>query len=66
MFEPDIVEKQIAAGWLVDEVNQVVRIDRDDIDESPAQDEDAILGVVKRDGGFVIWWTRKPFTRRES
>lgn len=56
VFDPDVVEDQVAAGWLVDEVNQVVRVDRGDVDESPAQDEDAILGVVKRDDSeFVIW-----------
>jgi len=56
VYDPEIVEDQGAAGWLVDEVHQVVQIDDADVDTSPAQDDDAIHGVVKRgDGDFVIW-----------
>jgi purine-binding chemotaxis protein CheW len=56
VYDPDIVEDQGAAGWLVDEVDQVVQIDRSDVDESPADGDPAINGVVKRgDGDFVIW-----------
>jgi purine-binding chemotaxis protein CheW len=56
VFDPEIVEDQGAAGWLVDEVNQVVQIDPDDVDESPAEDEDAIEGVIKQEKeNFVIW-----------
>jgi purine-binding chemotaxis protein CheW len=56
VYDPDIVEDQGAAGWLVDEVNQVVQVDESDVDTSPAQDDDAIRGVIKRgDGDFVIW-----------
>lgn len=56
VFDPDIVEDQGAAGWLVDEVHQVVQVDPDDVDESPAQDDDSIHGVIKQDeGDFVIW-----------
>ncbi len=56
VYDPEIVEDQGAAGWLVDEVKQVVQIDEADVDTSPAQDDDAIHGVVKRgDGDFVIW-----------
>jgi len=56
VFEPDIVEDQGAAGWLVDEVFQVVQIDPEDLDTSPSEDDEAIRGVVKRgDGEFVIW-----------
>jgi len=56
VFDPDIVEDQGAAGWLVDEVHQVVQIDQTDVDESPAQDDEAIHGVIKQeDGDFVIW-----------
>jgi purine-binding chemotaxis protein CheW len=56
VFEPEIVDDQGAAGWLVDEVKQVVGIDRADVDQSPAQGDDAIHGVVRRgDGEFVIW-----------
>jgi purine-binding chemotaxis protein CheW len=56
VYDPEIVDDQGAAGWLVDEVHQVVQIDDADVDTSPAQDDDAIHGVVKRgDGDFVIW-----------
>jgi purine-binding chemotaxis protein CheW len=56
VYDPEIVEDQAAAGWLVDEVHQVVTVDRADVDESPADGDDAITGVVKRgDGEFVIW-----------
>jgi len=56
VFEPEIVDDQAAAGWLVDEVDQVVQVDYSDVDESPAEDDQAIHGVIKQDsGGFVIW-----------
>jgi purine-binding chemotaxis protein CheW len=56
VFDPEIVEDQGAAGWLVDEVNQVVQVNPDNVDESPAEDEEAIEGVIKQEeGDFVIW-----------
>jgi purine-binding chemotaxis protein CheW len=56
VFDPEIVEQQAAAGWLVDEVDQVVQVDRSEVDESPAEDQEAIIGVIKQDNGeFVIW-----------
>lgn len=56
VFDPDIVDDQAAAGWLVEEVHQVVDVDPDAVDDSPAADDDAIKGVIKQeDGGFVIW-----------
>lgn len=56
VFDHDIVEGQMAAGWLVDEVDQVVQVDETDVDESPSEDEEAILGVIKgEDDRFVIW-----------
>jgi purine-binding chemotaxis protein CheW len=56
VYDPDVVEDQGAAGWLVDEVDQVVRIDEADVDESPGNGDAAINGVVKREeGDFVIW-----------
>ncbi|MFC7249146.1 chemotaxis protein CheW [Halomicroarcula sp. GCM10025324] len=55
VFDPDIVEDQSAVGWLVDEVFQVVQVDPDQVDQSPADDTGAIRGVVKRDEEFVIW-----------
>ena len=55
VFDPDVVEDQGAVGWLVDEVSQVVSVDPSEVDDAPGQDDDAIVGVVKRDGDFVIW-----------
>lgn len=55
VFDPDIVEDQGAAGWVVDEVSQVGQIDESDVDDPPSQDTDAITGIVKRDDEFVIW-----------
>ena len=55
VFDPAIVDDQGAAGWAVDEVFQVVQVDTNDVDDSPSQDEEAIRGVFKRDGDFVIW-----------
>jgi len=56
VFDPEIIADQEAAGWLVDEVHQVRQIDDDDVDGSPAgSDSTSIKGVVKREGGFVIW-----------
>ncbi len=56
VFDPNIVADQAAAGWLVDEVYQVVQVDPDQVDDSPNQGRDgSIRGVVKRDDDFVIW-----------
>jgi purine-binding chemotaxis protein CheW len=55
VFDPEIIDDQSAAGWLVDEVHQVVQIGDTDVDEEAAEDDDTIVGVVKRDGDFVIW-----------
>jgi purine-binding chemotaxis protein CheW len=56
VFDPEIVEDQAAAGWLVDEVDQVVQVSGSDVDESPAEDKEAIHGVIKGEGEeFIIW-----------
>ena len=55
VFDPEIVQDQSAAGWLVDEVYQVVQVSPDQVDGSPANDSGSIRGVVKRDDDFVIW-----------
>jgi purine-binding chemotaxis protein CheW len=56
VFDPEIVQDQGAAGWLVDEVDQVVGVDEADVDDSPADGGAAVIGVVKRgEGDFVIW-----------
>jgi purine-binding chemotaxis protein CheW len=55
VFDPDIIANQGAAGWLVDEVFQVVQVDDTELDTSPAEDDESIRGVVKREDDFVIW-----------
>jgi purine-binding chemotaxis protein CheW len=55
VYDPEIVQTQSAAGWLVDEVYQVVQISPEEVDQSPANDNGSIRGVVKRDDEFVIW-----------
>ena len=55
VFDPEIVQDQGAAGWLVDEVYQVVQVSPEQVDQSPANDSGSIRGVVKRDDEFVIW-----------
>jgi len=55
VYDPGIVEEQGAVGWLVDEVYQVVGVDRATVDPTPGDDDPAIHGVIKRDDGFVIW-----------
>jgi purine-binding chemotaxis protein CheW len=55
VFDPEIIDDQGAAGWLVDEVSQVTRIDDGSVDEAPSRDKEAVNGVVKRDDGFLIW-----------
>jgi len=56
VFDPSIIEDQSAAGWLVDEVDQVVQVADEQVDDSPGSDANgSIRGVVKRDDDFVIW-----------
>ncbi|WP_135663304.1 chemotaxis protein CheW [Halorhabdus rudnickae] len=56
VFDPDIVQDQEAAGWLVDEVRQVRQVDPENVDASPAgMGASSIKGIVKREEGFVIW-----------
>ena len=56
VFDPSIVADQAAAGWLVDEVYQVVQVEPEQIDASPGEGSNgSIRGVVKRDDDFVIW-----------
>ena len=56
VFDPAIIEDQSAAGWLVDNVDQVVQVSHDQVDASPGTSSDgSVRGVVKRDDDFVIW-----------
>lgn len=55
VFDPERTADGKAVGWIVDEVDQVVEVDRDDIESSPVDEDEAVKGVIKRDGDFVIW-----------
>ena len=56
VFDPEISQEEGAIGWLVDEVDQVSQIEPGNVDESPgSQQSQSIEGIVKRDGGFMIW-----------
>jgi len=54
VFDQDHTIGGKAVGWIVDEVEQVVEVDREDVEPSPV-DDDAVHGVIKREGEFVIW-----------
>lgn len=56
VFDAEIVADGTAAGWLVEEVYQVVRLADATVDEAPASGDETVEGVLKRDDGdFVIW-----------
>jgi purine-binding chemotaxis protein CheW len=54
VFDPERTAGEKAIGWIVDEVEQVVDVDERDVESSPVDDE-AVQGIIKRDGGFTIW-----------
>jgi purine-binding chemotaxis protein CheW len=56
VFDPEAFDDQGAVGWVVDDVNQVTPITKEEVNDSPV-DQDHINGVVDRDGEFVIWTT---------
>jgi purine-binding chemotaxis protein CheW len=57
VFDPAIIGDRKAAGWLVDEVRQVVKLDPETIESAPDSGREAVRGVIKHDDedGFVIW-----------
>jgi purine-binding chemotaxis protein CheW len=56
VFDPDRTADGKSVGWIVDEVDQVVEVDRSNVESSPVDGNDeAVRGVIKRDGDFVIW-----------
>jgi len=52
VFDPDEEENR-TTGWIIDEVNQVARLEGEEVDDSV--EGGSVLGIVKRDDGFVIW-----------
>jgi purine-binding chemotaxis protein CheW len=55
VFDRDRTTDGKPVGWIVDEVEQVVEVDTSDVESSPVDDDEAVRGVIKRDGDFVIW-----------
>lgn len=55
VFDPEVVADGTAAGWLVDEVDQVRGVDEGTLDRSPAGGGHGIRGIVRREDDFVIW-----------
>ncbi|WP_251343811.1 chemotaxis protein CheW [Haloplanus halophilus] len=55
VFDPERTADGKSIGWIVDEVEQVVEVDESDVESSPVDDDEAVRGVIRRDGDFVIW-----------
>ncbi|GAB6863226.1 chemotaxis protein CheW [Haloplanus litoreus] len=55
VFDQERTTDGKSIGWIVDEVDQVVEVDEDDVESSPVDEDEAVRGVIKRDGDFVIW-----------
>jgi len=56
VFDAETFEDQGHAGWIVDEVRQVLPITESEVKESPLNRK-SIKGVIERDDEFVIWTT---------
>jgi len=54
VFEPSLFDDGRPVGWLVDRTRRVTEVSEDEVDEPPDDDE-FIRGIVKLDGGFVVW-----------
>jgi purine-binding chemotaxis protein CheW len=52
LFEPDTGSESDCA-WLVDSVDQVLRVSNDEIDESVADEQ--IEGIIERDDELIMW-----------
>jgi len=56
VFDRERTVEGKSIGWIVDEVEQVFEVDREDVESSPADGaDDAVRGVIKREDDFVIW-----------
>ena len=55
VFDQERTADGKSIGWIVDEVDQVTEVDESDVESSPVDDDEAVRGVIKRDGDFVIW-----------
>ena len=56
VFDENALEEGGTVGWMVDEVFQVRDVDPESVDENTiADDDDGIRGIVKSDDRFVVW-----------
>jgi purine-binding chemotaxis protein CheW len=55
VFDRDLAANGKPVGWIVDGVDQVAAVEQADVEASPVEDDEAIRGVIRRDGEFVIW-----------
>jgi len=53
VFDPETMDG--ATGWIVDEVTQVTDVADDAVHDPPADSDEAVRGVIRRDDEFVIW-----------
>jgi purine-binding chemotaxis protein CheW len=55
IFDAKRFEDEAAIGWLVDEVDQVLRVSMDDVEDPPMERSDFIEGIVRREDELVVW-----------
>lgn len=55
IFDHDLNDASEATGWIVDEVNRVIRIPEENVDTSPTENEEAVKGIVKQEDTFMVW-----------
>ncbi|RLM59350.1 chemotaxis protein CheW [Halobellus sp. Atlit-31R] len=55
IFDATNFEDDAAVGWLVDEVDQVVRVSMDDVEDPPMERGDFIEGIVRQEDELVVW-----------
>ncbi|MFB6091554.1 MAG: chemotaxis protein CheW [Haloquadratum sp.] len=55
IFDSSTFEDDAAVGWLVDEVDQVVRVSMDNVEDPPMERGDFIEGIIRREDGLVVW-----------
>ncbi|WP_435182625.1 chemotaxis protein CheW [Halobellus sp. EA9] len=55
IFDASNFQDDAAVGWLVDEVDQVVRVSMDDVEDPPMERGEFIEGIVRQEDGLVVW-----------
>lgn len=55
VFDPHETDEWGAIGWVVDEVYEVARVESEQVEQPHEIDTESVLGVIKRDDGYVVW-----------